>query len=71
MAGEVLPLIRSPTHLYRRHFYEVIPEGAPCRLYLDVEHSRKANPEKVKEAKKWCEIEKGKNSSSYSIPDLR
>lgn len=28
----------------QRHFYEVIPEGAPCHLYFDVEHKRARNP---------------------------
>ena len=27
-----------------RHFYELIPEGAPCRLYFDLEFSKVANP---------------------------
>ena len=30
-----------------RHFYEVIPEGEPCKLYLDVEWIGPADPEKV------------------------
>eukprot|EP00658_Telonema_sp_P-2_P042648 TRINITY_DN3063_c0_g1_i1.p1 TRINITY_DN3063_c0_g1~~TRINITY_DN3063_c0_g1_i1.p1 ORF type:complete len:471 (+),score=105.01 TRINITY_DN3063_c0_g1_i1:138-1550(+) len=29
-----------------RHFYEVIPDGKPARLYLDVEYMRDANPDK-------------------------
>ena len=27
-----------------RHFYELIPEGIPCRLYFDLEFSKEANP---------------------------
>ncbi|KAK7475863.1 hypothetical protein BaRGS_00032913 [Batillaria attramentaria] len=28
----------------QRHHYEVIPEGAPCKLYFDLEYQREANP---------------------------
>lgn len=28
-----------------RHFYEVIPEGSPCKLYFDLEFPRAANPQ--------------------------
>jgi len=28
-----------------RHFYELIPEGTPCRLYFDIEFSKGANPQ--------------------------
>ena len=29
----------------RRHYYELIREGTPCRLYLDLEYGRGANPD--------------------------
>jgi len=28
-----------------RHFYEIIREGHPCHLYLDIEFKRSVNPE--------------------------
>lgn len=30
----------------QRHHYEVIPEGAVCHLYFDLEFSKKINPGK-------------------------
>ena len=30
-----------------RHFYEVIPEGEPCKLYLDIEWKGPADPGKL------------------------
>jgi hypothetical protein len=30
-----------------RHFYEVIPEGEPCKLYIDVEWKGLADPGKT------------------------
>lgn len=27
-----------------RHYYELIREGSPCRLYFDIEYNKKANP---------------------------
>ncbi len=29
----------------QRHFYEILREGTPCRLYLDLEFSRADNPQ--------------------------
>ncbi len=34
----------------RRHFYEVVRAGRPCKLYLDVEHCRTSNTGKVGDA---------------------
>ena len=28
-----------------RHFYELVPEGSPCKLYFDIEYSIPANVE--------------------------
>ena len=32
-------------HASSRHYYELIPEGVPCRLYFDIEFSKKYNKE--------------------------
>ena len=33
-------------HLDQKHFYEVIPEHKPCKLYFDLEFLTKSNPDK-------------------------
>ena len=30
--------------LHKRHYYEVIPQGAPCKLFFDLEFSIELNP---------------------------
>ena len=43
--GRFLDLYWRKSDSNRRHFYELIREGTPCRLYLDLEFTRAANPE--------------------------
>ena len=43
--GRFLDLYWRKSDSNMRHFYELIREGTPCRLYLDLEFTRAANPE--------------------------
>ena len=43
--GRFLDLYWRKTDPYQRHYYELIREGTPCRLYLDLEFTRAANPD--------------------------
>ncbi len=41
----VAAFVRNALFLSERNFYEVIPQGEPCKLYFDLEFGRAENPE--------------------------
>ena len=43
--GRFLDLYWRKTDPRARHYYELIREGTPCRLYFDLEYGRAANPD--------------------------
>ena len=43
--GRFLDLYWRKSDSHRRHYYELIREGTPCRLYLDLEFTRAPNAE--------------------------